>query len=563
MDLKASAASAVAGALRVRDQRTLALAALTGVVTGLGVAGFEWVTRTRIFEQILEAPLPAQAAALVVGLAVAAVALRYVGRGASPSTADEYIRNFHDRDRPLSLRPVLGRLLAGAATLGSGGSLGYEGPSLYLGASVGTAIQARRPRWFSRADSKVLMVAGAAAGVAAIFKAPATGAIFALEVPYRDDTARHMLLPALVGAATGYLAFVALIGTQPLFDVAGSPPFDLRELGGAALLGVVCGVGARGFSWLITHAKRIALSVNPWLRTLAAGAVLAGLLVTSERVFGEGLSSGSGYRTLEWVTQPGHSIALVLALLGFRIAATTATLAGGGVGGLFIPLVIAGALTGDAAALSIGDTTNLFPLIGVAAFLGAGYRTPLAGVVFVAEATGRPGFIVPGLIASVAAQLVMGDQSVSPYQVAGRRGHLERRFLLPISSVIRADVLTVPPDASLREFYEHHLLHARETSVPVLDGQRYVGMVSSDHLREHPPEQWAETDVGAVLDAEWPAASPDWTLEMALRTMDTADVDALPVLDQHGAFIGVVTNADIVRLDEILGSTDTDTDTST
>lgn len=559
MDLRRSTTTALSGALRVRDQRTLALAALTGVVTGLGVAGFEWVTRTKIFEHVLETPLPVQAAAMVIGLALAAIALGYVGRGASPSTADEYIRNFHDRDRPLSLRPVVGRLLAGAATLGSGGALGYEGPSLYLGASVGTAVQARRPRWFTRADSKVLMVAGAAAGVAAIFKAPATGAIFALEVPYRDDTARHMLLPALVGAATGYLAFVALIGTQPLFDVAGSPPFELRELVGAALLGVVCGVGARGFAWLITHAKQIASSANPWLRTLVAGATLAGLLVASERVFGEGLSSGSGYRTLEWVTQPGHSIALVVALLGFRIAATTATLAGGGVGGLFIPLVIAGALIGDAGAIAIGETTNLFPLIGVAAFLGAGYRTPLAGVVFVAEATGRPGFIVPGLIASVASQLVMGDTSVSPYQLAGRRGHLERRFVLPITSVIRSDVLTVPPDASLREFYEHHLLLTRETSVPVLDGQRYLGMVSSDHLREHPPEQWAETEVGDVLDTEWPTASPDWTLEMALRAMDTADVDALPVLDDQRSFIGIVTSADIVRLDEILGSSDSDT----
>jgi CIC family chloride channel protein len=547
-----------AAAFRIREQRTLALAALTGVVTGVGVAGFEWVTRTKVFERIIETPVPVQAAAMTVGLALAALALKFVGRGASPSTADEYIRNFHDRD-PLSLRPVVGRLLAGAATLGSGGALGYEGPSLYLGASVGTAIQARRPRWFTRADSKVLMVAGAAAGVAAIFKAPATGAIFALEVPYRDDTARQMLLPALVGAATGYLAFVALIGTQPLFDVAGSPPFDLRELGGAALLGVVCGLGARGFAFLITHAKRIAESVTPWLRTIVAGVVLAGLLVASERVFGEGLSSGSGYRTLEWVTQPDHSIGMVFALLGFRVAATTATLAGGGVGGLFIPLVIAGALIGDASAIAIGDTTNLFPLIGVAAFLGAGYRTPLAGVVFVAEATGRPGFIVPGLIASVASQLVMGDVSVSTYQVAGRRGHLERRFLLPIGSVIRSDVLTVPPDASLREFYEHHLLLTRETSVPVLDGERYLGMVSSDHLREHPPERWTAITVDAVLDAQWPAASPDWTLEMALRAMDAADVDALPVLDDRRSFIGVVTSADIVRLDEILGSAGTDT----
>src|SRR5690606_28416569 len=121
---------------------------------------------------------------------------------------DAYIENFHQPDRPLPLGPSLRRLASGAATLGTGGSLGYEGPSLYLGAVIGTQLRRRWPQLVARADDKVLMVAGAAAGVAAIFKAPATGAVFALEVPYRDDTARHMLLPALIAAAAGYLSFV-------------------------------------------------------------------------------------------------------------------------------------------------------------------------------------------------------------------------------------------------------------------------------------------------------------------------------------------------------------------
>lgn len=557
MGLKAALPTSLSDALDLRAQRTLLLAALTGAATGVGVAAFEWVTRSQIFERVLHQGIGVQAVVLVGGLALAALALWFVGGRATPSTADEYIENFHDRTRPLSMRPVVGRLLAGVATLGSGGSLGFEGPSLYLGATIGTAVQHRWRRWFTRADSKVLMVAGAAAGVAAIFKAPATGAIFALEVPYRDDTARHMLLPALLGAATGYLAFVALIGTDPLFVVDGSPPFNLEELGGAAILGLVCGFGARAYAALITRAKSLARRGHPAVRIGAAGAALVALLLTSNLVFGEGLSSGSGYRTLEWVTEPGHSIGLVLALLAFRVAASSVTLAGGGVGGLFIPLVIAGALIGDAAAIAIGDTTNLFPLIGIAAFLGAGYRTPLAGVVFVAEATGRPGFIVPGLIASVAAQLVMGDISVSPYQRAGRRGHLEQRFALPISSAIRGDILTVPPDATLREFYEQHLLVIRETSVPVLDGTRYLGMISIDDLRDHPPESWPDVEVGSALHTDWPTARPAWTLEDAVRAMDAADVEVLPVLDDSGSFVGVVSNADIVRLDSILGTTDT------
>jgi len=93
--------------------------------------------------------------------------------------------------------------------------------------------------------------------------------------------------------------------------------------------------------------------------------------------------------------------------------------AGGGSGGIFIPLVVGGALIGSmiGGAVDRADLT-LFIVIGVAAFLGGGYRVPLAAVMFVAETTGRPSFIVPGLLAAVAAELMMGASSVTRYQVA-------------------------------------------------------------------------------------------------------------------------------------------------
>src|SRR5206468_4490326 len=182
----------------------------------------------------------------------------------------------------LALQPVIGRVLASMATLGSGGALGYEGPSIYMGASIGSFLQRRLSRMFSRDDSKVLLVAGAAAGVAAIFKAPATGVVFALEVPFQDDVARRMLLPALTAAALSYITFVGFNGTTPLLPVRGAPPFDLRDLGGAAVLGLMCGVGARGFALMLTHAKRAAARVNPALRVAVAGAALAGLYAVSK-----------------------------------------------------------------------------------------------------------------------------------------------------------------------------------------------------------------------------------------------------------------------------------------
>src|SRR5581483_11431250 len=152
-------------------------------------------------------------------------------------------------------------------------------------------------RFFSRDDAKALLVAGAAAGVAAIFKAPATGVVFALEVPFQDDIARRMLLPALTAAAVSYIVFASFNGTTPLLPVRGAPPFDLRDLGGAAVLGLICGVGARGFAILLTHAKRIAANLHPVIRVAGSGAALAGLYVASKAIAHEGLTLGPGYRT--------------------------------------------------------------------------------------------------------------------------------------------------------------------------------------------------------------------------------------------------------------------------
>jgi CBS domain-containing protein len=433
--------------------------------------------------------------------------------------------------------------------------MGFEGPSLYMGASIGTALQTRWSKHFSREDAKLLMVAGAAAGVAAIFKAPATGAIFALEVPYKDDNARRMLLPALLAAAVGYLVFVALLGTRPLFDVAGSPPFDFRELGGAVGLGLLCGLGARLFARVITWSKHLVGQGPVAGRVAIAGGALAALAFGSAAIFGDDLALGPGYRALAWVTTPGHSLAMIVALFVFRLAATSATVAGGGVGGLFIPLVIAGAIVGQATATTLQDPSTLFPLIGVAAFLGAGYRTPLAGVMFVAETTGRPGFVVPGLIASVASQLVMGEVSVSPYQAAMRTGHLERRFAMPVASAVDAKVLTVPPDITVTEFYEHHLLLNRQPEVPVVDGTTYLGMASLEAIRSVPTDEWTTRLVGDIADLDWPTASLSMNLEQAIRLMEDADVDSLPLLDAD-RYIGVVTTSDILRLDLILGPTD-------
>jgi CIC family chloride channel protein len=406
----------VSTAFTERSRQVLLLAAVTGVITGLGVALFESVVIEMIFDELRDLPVWALAIMPAVGLTLAALALRFLGP-TTPPTTDAYLHAFHDPAAGLRIRDLPARMLAAIGTLGFGGAMGLEGPSLYLGASIGAAVQARFHRWFRAVDHRVLMVAGAAAGVAAIFKAPATGAVFALEVPYQDDFARKMLLPALVAAATGYLGFVAVHGTATLIHASGSPELSAGDLIGSIVLGAVGGLVARAFALLLRRAKTLTETGGIAVRVVAVGLLLAVITVVGDAIADEPVTIGVGYHTITWALQPDRAVWVLLAVLLLRALATAATVTGGGVGGLFIPLVVTGAVLGRAAgAVLPGLDDQLAVIIGVASVLGGGYRVPLAAVVFVAEATGRPGFIVPALLAAVAAELVMGRMSVTTYQ---------------------------------------------------------------------------------------------------------------------------------------------------
>ncbi len=189
------------------------------------------------------------------------------------------------------------------------------------------------------------------------------------------------------------------------------------------LVGVGCAVGARVFSKLIRTAK--AFTLRPIaIRLAVAGGLLTVIyfitrVITSEDwdpAKGESLTLGSGYEVFAWLFDP-QALWVLVAIFFLRMFATATTLAGGGVGGMFIPLVVGGAIVGRI----VGDVFNtvdptLYVLLGIAAFLGAGYRVPLAAVMFVAETTGQPGFIVPALFAAVAADLVMGEVSITTFQ---------------------------------------------------------------------------------------------------------------------------------------------------
>jgi CIC family chloride channel protein len=457
-------------------------------------------------------------------------------------------------------------MVAGMVTIGFGGAMGLEGPSIYAGATIGVGLRARLQSFLSSDDAKLLMTAGAAAGVAAVFRTPATGVLFALEAPYRDDVARRALLPALLAAASSYLVFVSLVGTEQPLELVGFGPaaienLELRDLLGAVLVGLGAGLGGRSFAWLVRRAKALSKRVPLPLRLVVAGTVLGLLAVGSAAAFDDQpLTIGPGGAAVEWILDPGNvsqiGVELIALLFAMRLVATVVTVGGGGTGGYFIPLAVQGVIMGRFVGELINDPqSRLWPTLGLAAFLGAGYRTPIAAVMFVAESTRGEGFVVPALIAAAVSQLVAGPSSVSEGQASLRLGHLERRFTLPITSTLTTDVLTVPPDATVAEFVWVHALGRRVSTVPVVDGEAYMGMCSLDRASEIDRDDWETTPITAIMRTDLPVGRPSWTLRDAVVGMESASTDVVAVTDSAGNFIGVVYYSEILKLDEILDET--------
>ena len=552
---------------QARNPRLLAASAATGVIVALVVAAFETVALHIVLERVLDQHLAVLALAPVLGIAASKLLLRTVGAGTSGSTSDEYVRAFHERQPSIPIRYLPAKLLAGIATIGGGGAVGLEGPSLYAGSSIGLLVHRRLGRFFRRDEARVLLTAGAAAGVAAVFKTPATGVIFAIEAPYRDDVTPQALLPSLIASAASYVTFVFLVGSTPVVpflgeggvgDNGGASVLDVQigDLLGALILGIAAGLGGRGFAWLVRRAKHATHTI-PWpRRAAAAAAVMAGLALLTDAAFDEVLSLGPGTRAMEWVVQQ-DALELIALLFGVRVAATLATVLGDGVGGLFIPLATLGVIVGQFVGVALdAESTGLYNTLGLAAFLGAGYRAPIAAVMFVAESTGAAAFVVPALVAAAVSQVVGGPSSVAEYQRSKRLGHLEQRFTLPLSSILTTDVLTVPPDATVSEFVYMHVLGRRERVVPVVSGSTYLGMAQLSQLSSVSRDSWETTSVESMMTTDLPAGSPSWTVRDAVVAMEAADIEVLAVTDSAHNFIGVVTEDDVVRLGEILEETE-------
>jgi len=307
--------------------------------------------------------------------------------------------------------PSLGKTIACGLTIGFGGSAGVEGPAKWLGAAIGAQFHWAL-RWLARKWPKlrrvlvqpgVMVMAGSAAALAAVFRAPLSGALLAAE--HEGELNATQVAPALVASATGYLTFIALRGTAPLLGVVSPYTLRTREIFWALPLGLACALTASFFRRLLRFGRHHLRPLSLPLRGAIAGLGLVILALPGSWLWpGLPITQGGGLDLIAHVLHGGTPAPAALTFFTLKLVATALTFAGGGVGGTWLPSVTIGACLGAAfdAWAGLGQP-GLFAMVGASAFAGAVHRTLLTPVVFLAETTGQAALVVPALVATVAA----------------------------------------------------------------------------------------------------------------------------------------------------------------
>jgi CIC family chloride channel protein len=392
--------------------------ALIGALTGACVAGASGLVEGQLLHRLAGLPgyLPALFSPLAL-LATWAVG-RWVTRAFAPATSELYIHTYLTPGARLPLREIPGRLLAAATTVGFGGAQGFESPSALIGASWSQLLA----RWSRSEDTRcTLLAAGASAGIAAVFSSPSMGALYGIEVPYRRDVDAPRLAPCAIAAVTSYLVRRELIGVNLLVPVAPLPPVDATYIGACAAVAICCGLGARLFALIEDALRAVGRRQSRLTRAAIGGAILMGLAAAGFALSGAWITFGPGYVAAGWLLREPHPLALIGAVLAVRAAGNLICVYGGGGGGVFTSLACNGAFIGQLIAEAIGrGEAHLLSMLGAACFLAAGYRLPIAGMLWIGEQSGSVTIAIAGLAAIAVSQLLMGDASVSEAQVEDR-----------------------------------------------------------------------------------------------------------------------------------------------
>ncbi|HEX4961332.1 MAG TPA: chloride channel protein [Thermoanaerobaculia bacterium] len=479
-------------------------------------------------------------------------------------------------------RPVLINALAAVVTVGSGGSLGREGPMIRLGAMISSWLGQRLELPAHRL--KILVGCGAAAGLAATYNIPIGGTLFAMEV-ILGNFALEIFGPIVASSVIATLIARSLVGNAPLYatpDYTVTSGWEMLLFAGLGPVGAVASVlFMTGVSWGGALFKRLGkMRILPRPFQPLVGMTLLGVL---------GLwvpyALGRGFGTINLVlagnlripdrmgTAPGLTILFLLGIAVMKLVATALTRGSGGAGGLFTPSLAFGALVGGAfgywahwAFPSIASPYGAYAAVGMAAVMAGTSHAPISAILILFEFTGNYDMILPVMVAAILASTLarrLRPYSIYTESLRGRGIDLPSRMEEAVLAGLKAEDLVRPDFSILRpgdhygDVVEKFLSTKRQRLFVVEKDGRLVGAISLHDIK-HALEQPEMLTAVVALDLMVPvdrAIHKDERLHRATEYFAHSDFERLPVVDGDGNYLGMLAKRDLLAVyaQEVLG----------
>lgn len=540
------------------------------ITIGIGfIIGISTVFLSRMYEClwilrsiITGISLPLTILCVIAGLTIAyLIVQKFALKKETGCGTSQVIEAYHYERGYLSPRDFSSKTVASAVTIGFGGSAGLEGPSLLLGGGIASFIGQKTG--LSPEKIRVFMVSGAAAGLSAIFKAPLTGILFALEIPYRRYLAKEIFITASLSSVTSYLTFIFFEGSEPLFPFSPVLTISLDNALYATIEGLLAAVVALFFIHFFRTVEKMRTNfkVHPIILPALGGLVVGSIGLMCPRILGVGYdtiyssASGSLYDA---------SMMFLVSLLIFKIIATSVTLNLGGSGGLFIPSIFVGAIMGVifTKMLSIGPN-EILVMAAMAAVIAATNKTLLTSIAFVAETCG-PSSIISATIAACISYVASGSLSLYENQLVSKpeeegealtqlrhliqSNNFYRRKEIRVKEIMVRNPVTLYEGMSIEEALAVAAQHEFRVYPVVNKWGGLIGTLKIEDLLSIPIEKWNLPISQTTIQAPLVALEEDSLYDIIEKMIQERRDHAYIVSDYHSMRPeGVVAGIDALR----------------
>lgn len=533
-------------------------AILVGLISGMLVVGFK-VSINSLFltiQKILSAfptwqkalifPLITTLGGLISGILVYKFAPETKGSGIP------YVKMTMARMGNMTrIRSIVVKFFAGVAGIGTGLSLGREGPSVQLGAGAGALVG--RLFKMSGTNQDKLIAAGAGSAIGATFNAPIAGTIFVLEELVQKFTPA-LLFPVLVATVSAASLARHFLGSNPSFDLPKlQGGITVENIPVCIILGIVAGLLGVLFSKVIffnnkffDQMSKIPNYVKPAIAGLAVG--LIGLVIP--------YVLGSGNFSVDLLLQHKFSLGLVLIIFIAKFFVTPFCFGSGAAGGIFLPMLMLGSFLGyivSTVCNSFGFHTDpiVIAILGMGAFLSAVARTPITAVVMVFEMTGGYSHILPIMLSAAIADLVAEKLNQKPIYASlivqnSKFGDAKILSELKVQDYMHRDVKTLTPTTTILEASKKIAEYKYKVYPVINEFGKILGVVTrydvEDAIFQGNPTTMT---LNKIMNPSPVVISANKDLYVAYFRLHTNNIDKLPVIDKRKRLCGIISREDI------------------